>query len=215
MKKILFLIPAFLLAFQISKAQTEKGSQTLGVDLSFGYAKQSNPYLNNTTNLFSNSDDKHVTYSVGPTYSYFIADKLDIGGSVFYSNSKNDYGVDNSTTRYHSYGASVMLRKYWMLSQSFGFRAGPQFVYQHAVQNTSGGIYSQDGSSNSYTGSANAGIVYYPVKRFGLSVNLASLNYTHTSNSYTNGSHGKSDNVSFSWINSNVGISTFFVFGGK
>ena len=41
MKKILVLIPAFLLAFQISKAQTEKGSQTIGIDLQFTHQKTS------------------------------------------------------------------------------------------------------------------------------------------------------------------------------
>lgn len=215
MKKILLLLPAFLLFFQISKAQTEKGSQTLGVNLSFGYNKQSNPYLSSNNNTFSNSNLKRVTYTIGPAYSYFIADKLDVGGTLFYSNSRNDDGADNSTERFHSYGALITLRKYWMINQYLGFRAGPQLIYQRSVQNTNGGIYSQDGTTNSYSAGANLGFVYYPVKRFGLSATLANLNYNHTNTLYASGLHGKTDNVNFSWISNNLGISAFYVFGGK
>jgi hypothetical protein len=109
----------------------------------------------------------------------------------------------------------VMLRKYWMINQQFGFRAGPQFAYQHSVQDTNGGIYSADGSTNSYIGSVNLGFVYYPIKRMGVSATLASLNYTHTSTLYASGLHGKTDNLNFAWISNNLGVSIFYVFGGK
>ncbi|MCS3736793.1 hypothetical protein [Mucilaginibacter dorajii] len=214
MKKILFLIPAFLLTFQISKAQTEKGSQTLGINLALGYSKQSNPNLNGNSNAFTNTELKYLNYTIGPTYSYFIADKLDIGGSLFYSNNRSDY-ADNSTERYHSYGASVTLRKYLMFNQYLGFRAGPQLSYARSVQNTNGGIYSSDGTTNSYTGGVNLGFVYYPIKRMGLSAILASLNYNHSSTLYSNGLHGKTDNLNFAWVSNNLGLSAFYIFGGK
>jgi hypothetical protein len=214
MKKNLFLIPAFLLAFQISKAQTEKGSQTLGVNLSFGYSKQSDPSLNSANNIFTNNDTKNVTFGAGPIYSYFIADKLDLGGSLFYSNSKYDYSSDNSYQRYHSYSASVFLRKYLMFNPNFGIRTGPQLGYQRSVQKNSIG-YSSDGTSNAYTGGVNLGFVFYPVKNIGFSATLANLNYAHSNTKYTNGSHSNSDNVYFTWINNDLSLSAFYVFGGK
>jgi len=58
MKRSLILIPAFLFLVQISKAQTEKGSQTLGVNLSYEYYNQSGVNISTPDNSLTTQSNK-------------------------------------------------------------------------------------------------------------------------------------------------------------
>ena len=84
MKKSIFLIAVFLLAAVMSQAQTEKGTQTLGLNAYFEYSKTNVVNINPYDNSVNSQNNKSTGFNIGPVYSYFIADKLDIGGSLSY-----------------------------------------------------------------------------------------------------------------------------------
>ncbi|GAA3994421.1 hypothetical protein [Mucilaginibacter dorajii] len=221
MKKILFLIPAFLLAFQISKAQTEKGSQTLGVNLNFSYQKSDNLSINPSDNSSVNVVNKYTLFGVAPTYSYFIANKLDIGATLGYDYLHFDNGDQSypQTRHEHDYTASIFLRKYLMYNEKFGIRTGPYLTYvrfdSKDTYPANSSINNTTSKSDSYLAGINLGLVYYPSKCLGFAANLANLSYSHVKTDSGVNGHGKTDNVNFNFISNNIGISVFYVFGAK
>lgn len=76
MKKTLLLIAVLFLTSLISYAQTEKGSQTFGLNLGFNYNKTSGAYINPYDNSSSDAGVKTTAFNIGPSYSYFVSDKL-------------------------------------------------------------------------------------------------------------------------------------------
>jgi long-subunit fatty acid transport protein len=223
MKKFLFLIPAFLLAFQTSKAQTEKGTQTLGANIVFHTQKTSNVAIDNNSGTTFTSDTRYTSLGVGPNYSYFIADKLDIGGSLAYTyiNSNNGDNSSPSRTREHDFGGQVFLRKYFMYNDKLGLRAGPYLGYDRYNNKSfynypNAPIPSATTKGDNYTAGVNLGLVYYPAKSVGVSVSLASISYQHSKNSTVgNSGHASTDSFDASFISNNLGLSLFYVFGGK
>jgi hypothetical protein len=221
MKRPLILIPAFVFLVQISKAQTEKGSQTLGVNLGFEYYTQTGVSVNPADNSLMSQTNKYTSFSVGPAYSYFIADNLDLGAMLNYTFANNSYGPNSYTTEYNTknYGGTVFLRKYFLYKNKFGFRVGPYFGYsindQKTVYDAQYNIQNTDSKSNTYAGGATIDLVYYPTKHLGVSVSLANLNYEHTKTN--NGPQGFSntDQVNFNFIDNNLSLSLLYVFGGK
>ena len=75
-KKTLLLIAILFLTSLISYAQTEKGSQTFGLNLGFNYNKTSGAYINPYDNSSSDAGVKTTAFNIGPSYSYFVSDKL-------------------------------------------------------------------------------------------------------------------------------------------
>ncbi|SDG14413.1 outer membrane beta-barrel protein [Mucilaginibacter sp. P25] len=215
MKKILILIPVFLLAFQISKAQTEKGSQTLGIDLQFMYQKSTQNAFQSVPNPYE-SEVKNTNFSIGPNYSYFIADKLDIGVSLNYAhtsqNGKNSNYPNNVTS--HQYGAALFLRKYFMFGDKLGLRAGPYIGYSRYDFRSAD--TSTPTKTDSYVAGATMGLVYYPTKKLGVAATLANFSYNHSKikDDY-NSQIGSTNNVNFNIINNGVLLSVFYIFGGK
>jgi hypothetical protein len=88
MKKLLVLITASLFFYQISNAQTEKGSQTLGINLNGSYQSQNGDYISTYDNSSTSAASTSKSFGIGPGYSYFIADKLDISASLDYAYTK-------------------------------------------------------------------------------------------------------------------------------
>lgn len=222
MKRSLILIPAFLSIAQFSKAQTEKGSQTLGISTSFNYYNQSavgaDPYNNNS---LSSQSNKYTLFSIGPTYSYFIANNLDLGTTLNYS--INNYYSGPSYDAYKqdnkNYGGTVFLRKYVLYKNKIGFRAGPYLGYSTGEQKY---IYTGENSIDNtystlktYGGGANLDLVYYPEKHLGIAVSIANVNYEHTKTDSGPRGFANTDQVNFDFINSNLGLSFLYVFGGK
>jgi hypothetical protein len=220
MKKILLLIPAFLLAFQISKAQTEKGSQTLGLDLGFSHASSNNSYITPGGAAVSNLDSKRTSFLIGPGYSYFIADKLDIGTNLYYARGNQTDAV-NLTTRQHSteYSAKVFLRKYFMYNDKIGIRTGPYIgynrsSYKYTYDDPANAGSNTNSKTDSYAAGVNLGLVYYPSKKVGVAATLANLNYSHYKSKDTNGQQsGSGDSIDFRLISNDIAISVFYTFG--
>lgn len=216
MKKILVLIPVFLLAFQISKAQTEKGSQTLGLDLQFSHLK-STQSITQSTVVTSDFDTKLTNFSIGPNYSYFIADKLDIGVNLNYGySSQNNQNPGNpGTQKSHQYGGQLFLRKYFMFGDKLGLRAGPYVGYSRDDFKSTDTYSIINTKTDNYQVGANLALVYYPAKKLGISATLANANYNHYKQKDGARETGHGDNFNFNIINDGLGLSVFYVFGGK
>jgi len=221
MKKLMIFIAAFLFAMQISKAQTEKGDQNLGVNLGYTYQQSNNVDVNPVVSPPSITNYKFTNFSSGPNYSYFIADKLDIGAALSYTsgsqNSKD--GADVSTQSSKNYSATIFIRKYFMYHDKIGFRMGPQIGYfggtQKLTYSQQPAAYNQNTTSNGYTAGFNLDFVYYPAKNIGLSATIANLQYAHTKDNNHNMGDGNSDNLNLDFINNGLNLSVFYVFGNK
>src|ERR1700750_987713 len=106
MKKTMILVAAVLLAATATYAQTEKGTQNLGINLGFSYNKNSqlNIYPNDGTP--QSLETKSTHFSFGPSYSYFIANDLDLGANLSFDNThmtnvSNNDGYPTKTSSHH------------------------------------------------------------------------------------------------------------------
>jgi hypothetical protein len=216
MKKSIVLIAVFLLAAVVSQAQTEKGTQTLGLDLGFGYNKSNgiatSPDGSTSSNMYSKSTD----FSIGPDYSYFIADKLDIGTSLSYSTNTYNYPFQTNSIYKQStyaYGGIIFLRKYFMYNDKLGLRAGPYAGYSRSDSKSINAdpIYNSESKTDIYTAGAKLELVYYPSKKLGFSAMLANLNYAHYKTDMGVMGHTSADNISMAFVNNGLGISIFYV----
>ncbi|MFI5141508.1 MAG: hypothetical protein ACHQII_04045 [Bacteroidia bacterium] len=231
MKKILILITAIVFAYQVSNAQTEKGSQTLGLNFGFS-ASNSNYYtiIPSTSPLTTSIN----SFNIGPTYSYFIANNLDIGGSLSYSSSSTTNTTGDIATTNDTYPTNVtsgnftgtlFIRKYFMYKNKIGFRAeGYAGLSTGTTKDTYSSTYSADNyktNTNYYSGGAAIDLLFFPSKNLGVSASLANLEYYHFTytTTYTannaNQAHNNGDNLTFSFINNGLTLSVFYVFGGK
>jgi hypothetical protein len=215
MYKKLLLAFVSIIAIQTAKAQTEKGSQMLGV--SFGVSTLSSDYksFDSATGTYSSVNHGSITHYVfAPSYSYFIADKLDLGVSLgyLYNHQKFDGGVSSlNTYKERGYNASVYLRKYFLYNNKVGVRTGPYLAYQNSniVQSYNGGTDNAT-KSNIYTGGVGLDFVYFPVKRLALSAVLGGVNYSHQTN--TGSLEGTSNNFNLAFANALI-LSVNYVFG--
>jgi len=221
MKKITILAAAFLFAAQFTKAQTEKGTQNLGVDVSYENQAQNQFNIDPSGGSTNTQNTKYTTFNAGPTYSYFIANKLDVGVALAYSYMDENNGSNSypSTELQRFYQGEVFVRRYFMCTDKLGFRAGPYLGYEggniDVTNPPSNAIYNENAKINDYFGGINLALVYYPAKHLGLSADLANLQYSHyKQNSGTLG-HDSGNNADLSLVTDNVGLSVFYVFGGR
>jgi hypothetical protein len=222
MKKTLVLIAALLLASMISQAQTEKGNQTLGLNLGFNYSKTSGVNISPYDNSSTDAGSKNTSFNIGPAYSYFIADKLDLGASLSYGQSSYTYPqIANNIQKQNSYAffGSVYLRKYIMFGDKLGVRAGPYLNYEKGDNKIdysgTSALYNEDSKLTEYDAGARLELVYYPSKKVGFATSIASVNYDHTKFDNGNLGHTSTNNVSAAFINNNLAFSVFYVFGNK
>lgn len=220
MKKALLLIAVVFLTTLISQAQTEKGSQTLGLNLGFSYSK-GNTFVTDPNSFgYYRGTNQTTNFNIGPTYSYFIADKTDIGGYFSYSSNNTSYPYyPNSLakTSAHGYAGGVFLRKYCMFGNKIGIRTGPYLDYNRVDNHT---IYQSTISGNNInsnlTQTGDIGVlldlVYYPVKHLGFTARIANLAFSHyaTHDSFADSSSG--NGVNFNLISSALSLSVVYAF---
>jgi hypothetical protein len=230
MNKFLILFAALVCAFQFSNAQTEKGNQTLGLNISVQHTQYSDIFIDNTNVVGATTTTRYTNFTFGPLYSYFIANNVDVGAAFFINTYTASTGGQNiadqsstGTTKNHNnnYNATLYLRKYFLYANKIGIRTGPYIGYLWANQ---GYQYTPDQNNNTYSSTGHAyqvgarlEAVYYPSKHLGVSAMLANLNFQHGNNkSVNNGNLEKtnSDSIDFTFVN-NLGLSLFYVFGNK
>lgn len=211
MKLNLLLLVLALACTSVARAQTEKGTKNLG--FSFGYSTEKNSFGG------SGQKQKRTDFDIGPTFSYFIADRLDLGASLGYFRIEQDYQGSNSYSNGSSMdqvGASVFLRKHIMLSDQFGIRTGPfaAFTTGESTQDNANEV-DYTVKSKSFSGGLNLGIEYFPTKRIGIAANLVSLSYGH-SRSEQQGTQQVTKVNSFNLnVTNGLNLSIFLVFGGN
>jgi len=220
MKKILFLIPAFLLAFQLSNAQTQKGTQTLGLYLGYGHSSENYSYTDPLTNSLTTEQFKYTTTAIGPSYGYFIADGSEIGTNLSYNHTKSDNTSITTATNSNgqtsnTYSASIFFRKYVLIQNKFGFRAGPYAGYEHDIAKYTPDNFSNNNTSNGYRVGGNFDLVYYPTNKLGIAANVVNINYGHSTANGANDYKGKQDNFNFSYLNNGLLLTLFYVIGSK
>jgi hypothetical protein len=215
MYKKLLLAFVSIIAIQTAKAQTEKGSQMLGANFGFSTTSSDSKELNLNDNTYgSNVHGKQTSYNFGPNYSYFIADKLDIGVSIGYGRVKlESNGNYASLQKAHSFSSAIYLRKYFLYDNKVGIRTGPYLSYINSTQtvsysNTTPGSYNY--ASDIYNGGIGLDFVYFPIKKLGLSAGMGNISYTHQN---TDGdSKGTSNSFGLNFANS-LNLSVNYVFG--
>jgi hypothetical protein len=214
MYKKLILIVLSVITIHAAKAQTEKGSQSLGATFGVSVTNANTQNISPIDNSSTSTKGKLTTYSLSPSYSYFIADKLDLGAGIGYSFSKQTYDPPNTQVlqRTLNYSANIFLRKYFLFDDKIGVRTGPYLNYQKSKQRYT---YSTDiGDSNfntdTYGGGLGMDFVYFPAKNVGLAATIANLSYQHTK--YTDSTIGDSNQFSFSFVNY-LAFSVYYIFG--
>lgn len=207
----LLLVLAFA-CISVAHAQTEKGTKTLG--LSFNYSTEKRD------NSDSPGEDKFTFYGIGPTFSYFIADHLDLGASLNYQHSKYKYASQNaflSSQEAQVYQATVFLRKHIMFFDQFGLRTGPFASFSAGNSDE----FFQDGqkrivNTKEFRGGLNLGIEYFPTKKIGIAANLATLSYSHLREDVDNGRESLDKTNSFNLdVTNGLNLSIFLVLGAK
>jgi hypothetical protein len=222
MKKNLILVAAILFAAKMASAQIEQGTQNLGINLTVQHNNTNGNERDYTDYSLSPSTTKLTYIEPGLDYSYFIADKFDVGADLYYDHQYNYNSYLGSTTwqRSNTYGGDIFIRKYLMCSSKFGFRVGPYFGYGNTKSNEynyepSPATLASNSSYNSITGSLRLDVVYYPVKHLGVSAMLADVGFSHsTGNDSVNGKYS-SNTYSAQLISNVTGISLFYTFGEK
>lgn len=178
--KFIYIL-SFLLAFGInlSIAQTTKGTQFLGLTVGFGIG-------DSKTTGISPLEQTQLSFSFAPQYSYFIADKWELGGSVGYSYSKSKYTYledENSNSEYklNSYGSSLFLRRHILITEKIALRAGPYASYSYGKEKNEPKETNPeyDPDSKMFSTGVNLGIEFFPVERLGISANLANISYQY------------------------------------
>jgi hypothetical protein len=222
MNKLFTLITALVCVFQISNAQTEKGTQTLGANAGFTYLTNNSLSINPFDNSGIIQNSKMTIFSVGPNYSYFIADKLDIAAVLSYNSSVTN-NANNSTYPYkqtsYTYGGQFYLRKYFIYAGKIGFRTGAFLGYSRQNQQTfnagSNSIYNLNSKYNNYDAGLNLDMVYYASKKLGFAASIANLSYTHFTENNANQGGGSGDGVNLNFITNGLLLSMFYVLGHK
>lgn len=220
-KKICFVILALLGAFSVN-AQTQKGNQLLGGNIYLSTIKNTNDYFSNPFYSYSASNTSRTNaLGIGPTYSYFIANNLDLGATVGYSTVKTTYtfllgNVNNqpSEIKTNAYSASVFLRKYYLYNNKIGIRTGPFAQYSQAKTREK---YDRPVDTNgNYTNkefSAGLGldVVFFPTKHLGFATRIGSLSYSHGKRDQYNAQY-KDDRFSLDLATSGLTLSAFYAF---
>jgi hypothetical protein len=228
MNKFLIAIAAFLFTFSLSEAQTEKGSQTIAIDWAFSIQTSNNFNVNPYDNSSTIINMRTSGFNIGPGYSYFIADKLDIGADLSYNaslttNSTLDIGTTNDSyptkNSYKNYGGDLFIRKYYLYKNKFGFRTGAYLGYAGGNQTISySPSYAIDdlhSKGNYYFGGVNLALVYYPSKKMGIAAGVAGLEYEHYKLNNADQGHESGDILNFNFVNNGLSLSVFYSFGGK
>lgn len=221
-KAITFAI-AILLSATVVSAQTQKGSQTLGVSATYYHQDTKQGILNPNTNVYQDQNMKTTIFGIAPGYSYFIADNVDIGTVLSYSYNKSSYESPSSNSNSQSgrsYGASLFLRKYFLYQGKLGIRTGPYFHYGWGDgRNDFGAAPSGENKTTNrgYAAGANVDLVYFPTKSFGVTASLADASYAHSTTKYENNSlrRDKNDVVNLSLINNGLTLGVIYVFGQR
>jgi hypothetical protein len=222
MKKTLALTAAMVLAGQLVNAQTQKGTQNLGVYLSYSNFDDktvSTPTSSSPSMQKSSSNN----FTIGPSYGYFIANGTELAANAYVSGggqtNESEYSATTSTFKQKStnFGVTLFLRKYFLYDNKFGFRVGPYAGYSYGKTKYESTPPNSNNNTSSNTNGYSAGgmldLVYYPSNKLGISANLANLSYSHSKSKGVDVS--TSNNFTARFANSGLALTVFYVIGAN
>lgn len=218
MKKTTILTLLILLFIKAVNAQTQKGDQAVGVSLNF--YSNSGTFSFPNGNIYSFGTTSASYFITSPTYSYFLADNIDMGAGLGFGTGKNtsiDQFYNTSTKSVDkNYMASIYLRRYFLFNNKIGFRAGPFASFQYFESRVN---YSPNTNQANYGNSAkslqtgiNLDFVYYPAKKIGLAINVGALSYYHQQQGGEQQYSG-TNGLNLQFLNNNLMLSAFYVIG--
>jgi hypothetical protein len=216
MNKILTILLCALLSSFVLHAQTQKGSQLLGGFISVGHTTSTGTYFNPQTNLLESTGGKSNSFGIGPSYTYFIADNLGLGGSLGYSHSHDNSNTADRINKLNSdaYTASLSLMKYFLFEKTIGIRTGPYAQYTKSTNKYTSNDAFFNNAGQEYKNFA-AGLaldfVYFPVKKIGLVATMGSLGYAENK-SVEQYNTNKQSSIALSFFNS-ASFSVYYAFG--
>ena len=212
MKKLTFLLLAAFSGLTAS-AQTEKGSQWIGGTISASHDNQKVSYSD--PNQQPNTSRKTSQFSIGPSYSYFIADNLGLSGTLGYSNSTQEdaSNIRNAEQNYRTVFGSIALNKYALYEHKVGVRFGPYANYNYGKTRSSNsepdyGNYST--KQRALTTGLSLDFVYFPVKQIGMVAGIGRIYYENL-NYDGAGSHFKQNGINLN-IMSSTTFSLYYAF---
>lgn len=170
------------IAVQASYAQTEKGTQNLGLSLNFATATSHSTSFDPYTLSSYRSETKNNSFGISPSYSYFVADKLDlsISAGYSYSNSDTDNGnVFPQKQTQRRIAGTIQLRKYFLFNDKIGIRTGPLFSYERGKQTAEYNSIKSSYNTDTYNGGLRLDFVYYPFKKVGFASTIGNMYYTY------------------------------------
>lgn len=170
MKIIFFCLLLTFAVTGVSLAQTEKGMQYLGLELS------ARGETNKSTG-FDNQTVRGLSFGVTPNYSYFIADKLELRGGFGVGVSRSQTKTNESESKNTSYSLApqVGVRRHLMLSEKLGFATGPYVFYAFGWNNYQN---FDDQKTEQFQTGIDLQIEYFPTKHLGVSAGLFGVNYS-------------------------------------
>jgi long-subunit fatty acid transport protein len=212
-KTLTVLILALLSSFGLH-AQTQKGSHLLGGSFTVYHGTADTRYFDQANQSY-NSNEKTNSFSIGPSYSYFVADNLGLGVNLGYSHSHGDSYSSARVVENTSHGVfgSISLLKYLLFEKKIGIRTGPFAQYNESkAESTSADLsYNNEQNAKNFTAGVKLDFVYFPITKIGLTASLGSLTYSQNrveDMSYVN----KQKGIGLSFLNS-PSFSVFYAFG--
>lgn len=151
-------------------AQTEKGTQYLGLELSGRTKTERSTGLNDLT-------VRDLGFSIAPGYSYFLADRWELRGGFGVSISKRRSESNVFVNKSKSYGLipQVAIKRHLMISDKLGFATGPYVFYafsKHDPEN-----FDETTNEQFQTG-IDLQVEYFPIRHLGVSAGLLDVSYS-------------------------------------
>lgn len=221
MKKLTLLLLAALSGLTASP-QTEKGKHWIGGSFALSHNKVEE--TSTAESPIFGATRKQNSYQVGPSYSYFVADKLSVSANVGYTHSHLDQTyynnptlqINNSTseTTSNGYFASVAMNKFFLYENKVGIKTGPYAQYNL----TESKIRQSDTGDNvaleskGFAAGIGVDFVYFPVKKIGLVASLGTLAYSQTKFEGANNTNKQTD-LGLSFFSNAQTFSIVYIFG--
>ena len=222
MKKLTLLLLAALSGLSAS-AQTEKGKQWIGGSF-FANHNKIEESLNNTAVGIMQSNRKQNSFQLGPSYTYFVADKLSVSATVAYTHAHNDQTnvyrensqINNETseTTSNGYNVNISLDKYFLYDNKVGIRTGPYAQYSTSKSKAGGSpnYASSNYDAKGFGAGFSLNFVYFPTKRIALSAYLGQLSYSKFKYENVNTTNEQTD-FGLSFLNNATSFTFAYIFG--
>jgi outer membrane protein with beta-barrel domain len=194
---VLFLLTACLTITISVKAQTTSGNMMLGGTLSFY-----------STSIQGASDYKNTGTSFSPSFGYFIADNIAVGGNISIGSATTDNGF--SKTVQTSFGIGPFARYYkFTSSENFAFFAQAQILYSSGkTKVTPAGT---DSKSSTISFSVAPGFAYFFTKHWAFDLSISGLVIrSYDPNTDANGDKESTIQLNLSSLSPSIGLRYHF-----